>query len=143
MALSDGGSALVYSGDTGGPEEFSAHRWTQAGGAQPIAPGVQGTASLMSGDGRVIIGQSVDSSDYRAIIWTEAGGAQPPLRPRDERRRHHGLDVQHAVVDLARRADRKGEPTHVAGVPPDYFSRTGPRFAATSREGAASGHRIP
>jgi uncharacterized membrane protein len=77
MALSDDGSVLVYSRETNSAtDDFGAFRWDTQRGAQALTPGIQSTASLVSGDGRVIIGQTLDTEDYRGFLWTEGGGAR-------------------------------------------------------------------
>jgi hypothetical protein len=104
MALSDDGSVLVFSGDTGGSEEFAGYRWTQAAGAQPLAPGVQSTAWLTSGDGRVAIGRGSDGGDYGAFIWTEASGARS-LRSTLE---SAGVDLRGWTIDVPWSLSRDG-----------------------------------
>jgi hypothetical protein len=77
MALSDDGSVLAFSRETNASTgDFGAYRWSTQGGAQALTPGIQSVATLVSGDGRVIIGQTFDVPDYRAFFWTEAGGAR-------------------------------------------------------------------
>jgi uncharacterized membrane protein len=77
MALSDDGTVLAFSGETGDAESFGAFRWTQETGAEALTPGIQSVASLVSADGRVILGQTFDVEEsYRGFIWTEAGGAR-------------------------------------------------------------------
>lgn len=77
MALSDDGSVLAFSRETNAATgDFGAYRWSTQSGSEALTPGIQSTASLVSGDGRVIIGRTLDSSDYGAFVWTEAGGAR-------------------------------------------------------------------
>jgi hypothetical protein len=77
MTLSDDGSVLAFSGETGDGEEFGAFRWTQETGTEALTPGIQSVASLMSADGRVMIGQTFDVEEsYRGFMWTQAGGAR-------------------------------------------------------------------
>jgi hypothetical protein len=54
--------------------ELGAFRWTEAGGAVAVAPGVQSMGRLLSEDGSVLVGQTLDSSDYGAFVWTAAHG---------------------------------------------------------------------
>lgn len=76
MALSDDGSVLAFTRETNAATgDFGAYRWSTQDGAEALTPGIQSVASLVSGDGRVIIGRTLDSSDYGAFVWTEAGGA--------------------------------------------------------------------
>jgi hypothetical protein len=77
MALSDDGSVLAFSRETNAATgDFGAYRWSTEDGAEALTPGIQSVATLVSGDGRVIIGQTLDAQDYRAFVWTEAGGAR-------------------------------------------------------------------
>jgi uncharacterized membrane protein len=77
MELSDDGSVLAFSRETNAATgDFSAFRWTTSDGAQPLTPGIQSVATLVSGDGQVIIGETLDSQDYRSFVWTAARGAR-------------------------------------------------------------------
>jgi len=76
MALSADGSALTGLMAVSDGAEFGAFRWTEATGAVAVAPGVQSLGTLLSADGSVLIGQTMDSSDYGAFVWTQAHGAR-------------------------------------------------------------------
>jgi hypothetical protein len=77
MALSADGSALTGLMALSGSVEFGAFRWTEATGAVAITPGVESMGTLLSGDGSVLIGNTLDSSEYGIFVWTAAQGARP------------------------------------------------------------------
>jgi len=56
--------------------EFGAFRWTEASGAVALTPGIQSMGTLLSADGSVVIGHTLDSSDYAAFLWTAAHGSR-------------------------------------------------------------------
>jgi hypothetical protein len=77
MSLSDDGSVLAFSGQTNATAgDIGAFRWSEADGRVALAPGIRATVALMSADGTVILGNTVDSDAYRIFVWTAATGAR-------------------------------------------------------------------
>ena len=108
MGLSDDGSVLVYTSETNAASgDFSAFRWTAAGGAEALTPGTQSGAWLISGDGSVIVGKTVDNESF---MWTEEGGARS-LRATLEAA---GVDLRGWTLGAAESISRDGR--FVAGV---------------------------
>jgi hypothetical protein len=72
-ALSDDGSVAVFGLAVAQSEGYyGTFRWAQANEVAPLAPGVQSTPSLMSGDGtRVIAGMANGQ-----LVWSAASGAR-------------------------------------------------------------------
>jgi uncharacterized membrane protein len=75
MALGSNGATLTGMMAVSGVD-FGAFRWTDAGGAVALTPGVQSMGTLLSADGSVLIGHTLDTSDYGAFLWTAAHGTR-------------------------------------------------------------------
>jgi probable HAF family extracellular repeat protein len=80
--VSDDGSVVVgyFSLPTG---TFQAFRWTAAGGTEQLGPvtPAEGTATAVSGDGTVVVGNANPRNVRSAFRWTATGGLQELAGP--------------------------------------------------------------
>ena len=76
--LSHDGSVVAGTRDEPGNLGPMAFRWTEAAGAVSLTPGSESRAVLMSSDGSVIVGQTVDGTAPTGLfVWDEPNGASP------------------------------------------------------------------